>query len=112
MKTDNKRTPKKLKNAHHANYTSENQLTTNPVTTQLTQVKTPRPIKILKNKSDINPKSGFISRIYAKWQKESKNHLLNPLESIKYYNPPNEVKKVFDFVDEKKSYFLFCEKID
>ena len=54
------------KNTLHAKYTFENEATTNPVTTQLTQPKTPRPNKILKNKSDINPESGFMARIYPK----------------------------------------------
>ena len=63
-----KRTTKQnsQKNARHVKYTFENEATTNPVFTQLTQVKTPHPNKILKNKSDINPDPGFMHRIYAK----------------------------------------------
>jgi len=57
---------RKQKKLMKVNYTSETDPKTNPVMTKLTQRKTPHPNKILKNKSDINPKSGFMHRIYAK----------------------------------------------
>ena len=41
-----------------------------------------------------------------------KSHALNPLESIKYYNPPNGVKVLEVRISKNKSYFFFQLKID
>ena len=53
----------------------------------------------------------FIGFMQSK-EGNDKSHALNPLEAIKYYNPPNGVKVLEVRISKNKSYFFFQLKID